>query len=722
MDKNYKQKLSSAEPEPTFQREEDGYDLWLRYRLIEDPVEREGFCRRLKALFFLGKSPTIEAARTELESALTTMIGTQPKTVSGISANGTLVVGTARDLAVAGIAVPIPAGVIKELGPEGFRIITAELDGNSCMLICAQEDIGVLYGIFHLLRLVQTRQCLDDLNVTEFPKIRYRVLNHWDNGGNSSDRPVGRTERVYSDDPRSIFWDADWPPVPLDRYRDYARACASIGLNVSVINNVNANADVLLPENLKRAAAIADILRPYGVRVALCPNYGAPLAPDHEFLYGPGIGILDTTDPDNPDVKAWWQKKIDEIYSLIPDFAGFLIKSGSEGMPGPELYGKEAWRAANLFAELLAPWGGIVMWRTFTWDQTIEDHVQRQYVRFQPMDGMFADNVLLQCKYGPRDFMPREPLHPLFGSMPNTQLSLEVQITQEYLGHDKHLVFLPVYWKEMLDCETFQNGKSEPLCEIIDGSVNENNISQIAGVANISRTRNWTGHDFGQANWYGFGRLAWNHRLDPEEIAEEWVRMTWSHDTDAVQRVVDMMTGSHEAAVNYFSPLGLAHTMQANGHYDPTTGPEWPYPAYEQFYRQYVGAGAHTIGYDRTMASGSGATAQYNSPLREQLENAATCPEKLLIWFHRLPWDHRMKDGKTLWQNLLDRYRSGVDFVESILAGWENLKDRLDPGRHQAVKARLEEQLEHVKRFSSTWIQHFHKLNGHPLSEKRERM
>jgi len=695
--------------------DEDGYNLWLRYPNVTDAALKEVYRTHLKHFCLPGDSDTVKAVRGELGVAVNSMLGVIPEFSSAIEGDGTLVAGTPGALRKMGLELPVAIATVKALGSEGYRITSATIDGRQCILIVAGTDVGVLYGTFHLIRLIQTNSLLKDVDITEIPRIQYRVLNHWDFSGPG--RRSGRTVRVYSENPLSIWWNSEeQPPVPLSRYKDYARACASVGINATILNCVNATPAVFLPKQLKRAQIIADILRPYGIRVGLCPNFGAPLSRKHPVLYGPGIGNLNTSDPGNPEVISWWRHKTDEIYGLIPDFLGYLVKASSEGMPGPEKYGKHAYDGANMFAKLVAPHGGIVMWRTFTWDHSIHsDHVQRQYLRFRPMDGKFHANVVVQTKYGPGDFLPREPVHPLFGTMPNSQMSLELQITQEFTGHDKYLMFWPTYWKEVLDTDTCQTGPGDTVARIIDGGVNDYTITHMAGVANVSRCRNWTGHHFAQANWYGYGRQAWDHRLDPAAIAEEWARMTWTNDNGAVPVLVRMMLQSHPAVVDYSSPMGLAHLMEGrhNGHYEPT--PVAPGRGYQQFLDQYVGAKPKTLGNDRTVATGTGATGNFSPMLRDLYENIDTCPETALLWFHKVGWEQMLPNGKTLWVTITGKFDAGVTAVEEMVQAWQKMEGKIDAKRYNHVKARLDIQLAHAKKFRRVWLVHFHELNGLPL-------
>ena len=469
--------------------------------------------------------------------------------------------------------------------------------------------MGVLYGVFHLLRLMQTRQPLDRLELQERPAIQLRVLNHWDN----LDRSV---ERGYAG--QSIW---DWHKLPdyIDpRYVDYARANASLGINATVLTNVNSNAISLRPDYLAKAAALANVLRPYGIRVLLTVRFAAPIE----------IGGLRTADPADPAVKQWWRAKAAEIYRSIPDFGGFLVKANSEGQPGPQDYGRSHADGANMLADAVAPFGGVVMWRAFVYsNEQPDDRAKQAYSEFKPLDGKFRDNVMVQVKNGPIDFQPREPFHPLFGAMPRTPLVLEVQITKEYLGFATHLAYLGTLYEEVLRADTYARGPGSTVAKVIDGSLHGYAHTGIAGVANIGTDRNWSGSHFDQANWYAFGRLAWNPTSSAEDIARDWVRMTFSNDAMFVARVVEMMMRSRQAVVDYMTPLGLHHLMAEGHHYGPQPWfdggrrADWT-PVY--FHR----ADAQGIGFDRS-ASGSNAVGAVRRTRRCRIRRLAARPAGL---------------------------------------------------------------------------------------------
>ncbi len=647
-------------------RAEDGSRLWLRYEPL--PAQSVGKYRtHLTALVVPGQSATSRAIRSELSAGCAGLLGRPIPETAAADRDGTVLVGTPRNSAIiAGLKLDRR---LRELGPEGFLIRSVKIGSHTATVIASTREVGALYGMFHFLRLVQTLRPIDALNVSDRPRLRLRVLDHWDNLD-------GSIERGYAG--RSLW---DWKALPgtvSPRLRDYARANASLGINGAVLNNVNASAQSLSRDYLIKTAAIADVFRPYGVRVYLSARFSAPI----------DLGKLPTADPLDPQVAAWWKAKADEIYTRIPDFGGFLVKANSEGQPGPLTYKRTYPDGANMLAAALAPHGGVVMWRAFVYDaKPGSDRIGQAYDSLKPFDGRFAPNVLLQVKNGPLDFQPREPFHPLFGAMPRTPLMPELQITQEYLGHENHLAFLAPMWREFLDSDTEANGPGSAVAKVVDGSLTHQTLTGIAGVANTGSDTNWTGHDFAQANWYAFGRLAWNPNLSARQIAGEWVRMTFTQSPPAVNVLTRLMLGSREAAVDDMTPLGLAHQMSEGDHYGPQPWgvpglrPDWNPPYFSH-------ADAVGLGFDRTL-SGSNAVSQYYPPVRDQFADLATCPDAYLLWFHHVPWDHRMHSGRTLWDALCLHYQHGVDWVREAQVSWKSVSDDIDPERRAAVAAKL---------------------------------
>lgn len=645
---------------------ENGYDLWLRYQPLQESARKQDYRTVLKQIYTAGNSATIVAAVAELQTGIKGLLGTSLKPVRQIHTHGTLLLGTPIS---ANAIARLNLSELSGLGKEGYLIKSVQISGKSCTIIAANTDIGVLYGTYRFLSLIQTRQAIGSLSILDHPKIDLRVLNHWDNLN-------GTIERGYAG---SSLWDWQRLPGYLDpRYTDYARANASIGINGTVLNNVNASAQSLTKNYLIKAAALADVFRPYGIKVYLTARFSAPIE----------IGGLKTADPLDPEVIKWWKNKADEIYSYIPDFGGFLVKANSEGQPGPQDYKRSHADGANMIADALAPHHGVVMWRAFVYENIKgEDRAKQAYQEFKKFDGAFKSNVLLQPKNGPIDFQPREPFHPLFGAMPKTQLMLEFQITQEYLGFATQLVYLAPMFQETLSTDTYSKGKGSTIAKIVEGKLEGHELSGIAGVANIGSDINWTGHPFAQANWYAFGRMAWNPDLSPAAIANDWLKMTFTANPAFVEPVKTFMLASREHAVHYMMPLGLNHIMNLGTHYGP--GPWDKIPGWNA--HDYHLADEQGLGVDRT-DRGSNAVSQYFPEVRNQYNDIKTVPPELLLWFHHVPWKYQMPGGKSLWEELVCTYYDGVTAVEKMQDTWAGLQHQIDPLRFSQVKQLLAEQ------------------------------
>lgn len=673
-------------------RAEDGYELWLRYRPVEAQAA-DAYRAATTALLPGGDSATIRAATAELERGLGGLTGRTPEVVSTLQP-GVVLYGTpAASPLISALDLPL-----SDLGDEGYLIRSVRLDGRPATVIAANADIGVLYGAFDLLRRIQTRQPLAGLNVRSAPTVKLRLLNHWDN----LDRTV---ERGYAG--QSIW---DWHKLPDYRpglYTDYARANASIGINGAVLNNVNSNALSLTAPYIAKTAALAEVFRPYGVRVYLSARFSAPME----------IGGLDTADPLDPRVRAWWKAKADEIYAAVPDFGGFLVKANSEGQPGPQDYGRTHADGANMLAEALAPHGGVVMWRAFVYSHDNPDDRHKQAsAEFEPLDGRFLSNVIVQVKNGAIDFQPREPFHPLFGAMPRTPLMMEFQITKEYLGFATHLAYLGPLYEEVLRSDTCRPACGSTVAEIVDGGAFGHTLTGMAGVANIGSDRNWSGSHFDQANWYAFGRMAWNtETARAEPIAQEWARMTFSNDPGFVAPAVEMMMGSREAVVDYMTPLGLGHLMATDHHYGPApwvddlARPEWN-PVY------YHRADGEEIGFDRT-ATGSNAVAQYAPEIAARFSDLSRIDERHLLWFHHLPWDHRMRSGRSLWDELVLRYDRGVADVGEMRRTWASLRPYVDDQRFEDTATFMGIQEKEARWWRDASVTYFQSLSKRPLPE-----
>ena len=578
-----------------------------------------------------------------------------------------------------------------DLKNDGF-IIRDLPEGRTIM---AKTETGAMYGVYALQRLERTGKAEGKLDIREEPSYERRILNHWDNLDNT-------VERGYAG--WSIWhWGEE---IPVERVKEYARLNASIGINGSVLNNVNATPEMLRRDYLERVAGIADIMRPYGIHVYLSVNFSSPAA----------LGGLETSDPLVPEVREWWAEKVAEIYSLIPDFGGFLVKANSEGLPGPQDFGRTHADGANMLADALAPYDGIVMWRAFVYSPKSPDRANQASEEFKPLDGQFKDNVLVQIKNGPVDFQPREPFSPLFGQMPQTQLMPEFQITQEYLGFSNHLVYLVPLFKECLDSDTYSEGEGSTIADITTGKTYPDiyKTTAIAGVANIGRDENWCGHYFAQSSWYGFGRMAWDVNLTSEEIAEEWIMQTFTSEQKFVEPVLDMMMTSRETAVDYMMPLGFHHIFAWTHHYGPEPWCDIPGARADWMPKYYHKADTEGVGFDRTR-TGSGNVDHYHEPLASMYNSLETCPEELLLWFHHVPWNYRMSSGRTFWDEMCHRYDRGVKKVREYQQIWENAKPYVDPKRWEAVREKLEIQESDARWWRDACVQYFGEFSGMPV-------
>ena len=646
---------------------EDGYDLWLRYAPLKGEAldDLREHAPIVPVVIGGAASPTIEAAETELRNGLAQLQGfDRPRLREG------------------SVRVLFDCGDNTGDGMAGFSLRPEIVHSNDPVyVISAQDHLGCLYGSFALLRELSAGKRLSEIALSEAPAMPLRLLNHWDN-------PDGHVERGYAG--RSIF---DWWHLPekLDpRMIDYARANASIGINGAVVNNVNARAFMLEPRYIAKLQRLADAWRPYGIRVYLSARFSAPR----------DIGGLDTADPLDPEVRAWWRAKADEIYASIPDFGGFLVKANSEGQPGPQDYGRTHADGANMLAQAIGE-RGTVIWRAFVYSAEDEtDRAKQAFEEFVPLDGQFADNVIVQVKNGPIDFQPREPFHAMFGAMPDTRLMLELQVTREYLGQATGMVYLAPMWTEVLEAQT---GPAGTVSDVVDPV-------GVAGVANTGSARNWTGGHFDQANWYAFGRLAWDPSLTAGHIAREWVAQTFVREAEPREHIVEMMLGSRETVVNYMTPFGLAHLMATGHHYGPgpwvcdLARPEWN-PCY------YHRADPGGIGFDRT-ASGSDALAQYAPQVAAQWADPATIDERYLLWFHHVPWDRRMESGRTLWEDMVASYDRGEREVLARIEGWGKLAPFIDAERHAAIAADLAIQLEEARWWRDASVSYWQSVNG----------
>tara|TARA_R110002126_G_scaffold72879_1_gene181903 strand:- start:4043 stop:6214 length:2172 start_codon:yes stop_codon:yes gene_type:complete len=675
------------------------YKLWLKYNKIENHDLSQAYSKTTNAVYIANIGDIIKNAKRELSLALPQMLGTQVTYESRITSETTLIIDVFNNLPE-DLKLAVKKN-IENIDKEGFIIQSISRNNTPLTIITSKEEIGLLYGTFRFLREMQMHENISAKTIVDSPKIQLRMLNHWDN----LDRSVERGYAGFS------LWNWQKLPEYIDqRYIDYARANASIGINATVLTNVNANALVLTPMYLEKVEALANVFRSYGIQVYLTARFSAPIE----------IGNLETADPLDKNVQEWWSNKAAEIYKRIPDFGGFLVKANSEGQPGPQNYGRNHVDGANLMATALKPFGGNVIWRAFVYSEHDDtDRAKQAYDEFLPYDGSFKDNVIVQVKNGPIDFQPREPFHPMFGAYKKTPLAIEFQITQEYLGFSTHLVFLPKLFEEILDIDTYQKGTESTIAKIIDGSLYGNKLTTMAGVANIGTDLNWTGHPFAQANWYGFGRLAWDPNLSSGQIADEWIRATYTNDKAFVEPIKKMMLTSREAVVNYMNPLGLHHIFDTGHHYGPGPWvddlgrPDWN-PVY------YHNADKNGIGFDRT-TSGSNALEQYAPFLEKAYSNTNTIPEEYLLWFHHLPWDYKLKNGEILWDGIALKYQEGVDQVDDMIKTWEAAKPFLNEEQFNEVHMLLQIQLKEAKWWRDACLLYFQTFSNLPLPKGVEK-
>jgi alpha-glucuronidase len=678
---------------------ETGYDLWLRYKPVENKILLQSYRKSITTIITNGSSATMKIVNDELMNGLSGLLQIKINNSPAVNRDGSVIAGTPGSstlISQAGID-----GLLQKTGEEGYIIVTKIINGKKCILISGNSDKAVLYGSFHFLRLLQTEQPVQHLNILSVPRIQHRMLNHWDN----LNRTVERGYAGFS------IWNWHTLPGYIDqRYIDYARANASIGINGTVLTNVNADATVLTKPYLEKVKALADVFRPYGIKVYLTARFSAPME----------LGRLKTADPLNAEVQNWWKEKVKEIYSYIPDFGGFLVKANSEGQPGPQDYQRTHADGANMLADAVAPFKGIVIWRAFVYsNENPVDRHKQAYDDFVPLDGKFRANVMVQVKNGAIDFMPREPFHPLFGAMPKTPLMMEFQVTQEYLGQGTNLVFLAPLFKETLESDTYYKEKGSTVAKVIDGSLDDHQLTGMAGVANIGNDINWCGHPFAQANWYALGRLAWDHDLSSRQIADEWLRMSFTNNPAFLQSAAKIMLESRDIVVQYSNPIGLHHIMSTGHHYGPApwvsnlNRPEWN-PVY------YHKADSIGVGFNRT-GTGSNALAQYKPEARKQWENMNTCEEKNLLWFHHVPWNFSMKSGRNLWDELCYQYYTGAERVKQMQTDWNALKPLVDKQRFEQVRQLLDIQHQEAIWWRNACLLYFQTFSKMPIPAQFEK-
>ncbi|MNB98830.1 Xylan alpha-(1-_2)-glucuronosidase [compost metagenome] len=683
---------------------EQGYEAWLSYRT--QPERKDG--NNLNPLMELAgtvyvtgeESAALGPAVKEWKRGIASMLGIEVDEAAS-PAGKALYIGI-FDGCNEGIHRLFGDGVSLAVAPEGFAIRISREEG--CAVIGAHSYAGLLYGVFHLLRLIGTSGTVDSLDEVVNPANEFRMINHWDNFD-------GSIERGYAG--RSFFYGENRFLDNEDRIRDYARLMASVGINAIAINNVNVHYYETLfisQTYLPQVAKIAGIFKEYAIKLYLSVNFASPM---HD-------GELDTADPLDASVREWWRLKAAEIYAAIPDFGGFVVKADSENRPGPFTYGRDHADGANMLAEALEPYGGIIIWRCFVynckqdWRDRKMDRARAAYDHFKPLDGKFKENVILQIKNGPMDFQVREPVSPLFGGLEKTNQIIEFQIAQEYTGQQRHVCYLVPQWKEVLDFCTYAQEEDAPVKRIVDGSLWGSRHGGMAAVTNVGDDLNWTGHLLAQANLYGFGRLAWNPELSSEEIAGEWVRLTFGSDPEVYRIVTGILLDSLGIYESYTAPLGVGWMVNPDHHYGPNVdGYEYsPWGTYH--YADHEG-----IGIDRTLRSGTGYSSQYIGRNAERYESVEECPDELLLFFHHVPYTHRLHSGQTVIQHIYDTHFEGADRAAGLLDSWRSMEGRIEAGLFRQTEARLMEQAEHAKEWRDRINSYFFRKSGIGDSHKR---
>ena len=700
---------SAAPSEDTY----DGSDLWLRYVRVDDRAKLEQYRRFATAIVVdnadrnpvhrqtqdLRMEPgsseklvdtTLQAARDELVRGLGGLLDRQVPVVTGSVPQGAVVVGTRDSSEI--VRRHVSQADLAARGDEGFVIRSVAQGDTRFTIVAGTTEIAALYGTFAFLRRIQTGERITGLDVADSPRVRNRHLNNWEGTRLYAGNNASGTGGLNGENGTIFNFAATGAsagrnlPVILDRYIVVARALASLGINGFEINLVNADNVYLTPQRIAQEAALADALRPYGIKISLAINYTAPTDP----RFAPDTLTNAQLDPYSDAFRGWWNRKARELQASIPDFMGFTVKANSEGQPGPQDFGYDHGDGANGIAAAIRPLGMKVYWRTFVYNADVDnDRLKRAYLEFGPIDDerRFADNVFLQTKNGPLDFQAREPIHPMFGRLESTNQALELQVTQEYTGQSTMLAYLAPMWEEVFKTDTHVTGTDRRLLgDVVDGGAQGHADTAIVGVANLGNADNLTGHHFSQANLFAFGRQAWDWRLGSEDLAEDWVRMTWSNDDHVVGTIVDMMMGSWEALVSYQTPLGMGHQFRSSDHYGPFPSQWFIMDDWSPVY--YNKADSAGLGFDRS-ATGRDFVSQYFPPLERQYGDIASVPENLMMWFHHVPWDHRMRSGRPFWDELVYRYQMGVQYVTWMRDTWASLEGRVDARRFAEVSAKL---------------------------------
>ncbi|MRN53707.1 alpha-glucuronidase family glycosyl hydrolase [Paenibacillus monticola] len=674
-----------------YKSSDSGYNAWLSYPVLPHGSLYDQYVKWCGTVKVTEENETIQAALQEWRQGIESMLDIK---VSSESEGLCIAIGTFQG-GNAVIRSVFAEDTIAKVGSEGFAIRTRAEAG--CIAIGGSTPAGVLHGVFHLLRLIGSLSPIEQLDEVVNPVNGLRMINHWDNVD-------GSVERGYAG--RSFFYENNRIVDDLERIRDYARLMSSAGINAISINNVNVHEWETLfisPAYLPDVSRIAGVFRVYGIRLFLSVNFAGPM---HE-------GELETADPLDPGVRQWWKNKAAEIYEAIPDFGGFVVKADSENRPGPFTYGRDHADGANMLAEALESFGGIVIWRCFVynckqdWRDRKTDRARAAYDHFKPLDGKFNDNVILQIKNGPMDFQVREPVSPLFGALERTNQVIEFQIAQEYTGQQRHVCYLVPQWKEVMEFNTHAKGETSLVKHIVDGSLWGNRYSGIAAVSNVGNNKNWTGHLLAQANLYGFGRLAWNPDLSAEEIASEWISLTFGTDPVVSGTISRILLDSWNIYESYTAPLGVGWMINPEHHYGPNVD------GYE--YSQwgtYHYADHQGIGVDRTVQTGTGYSAQYIGSNAEHYDSLEDCPDELLLFFHHVPYTHVLHSGKTVIQHIYDAHFEGAERAAELLTMWSGLKERLTEDLYVQVEDRLQEQAGHAKEWRDQINSYFYRKSG----------
>lgn len=669
------------------------YKCWLRYAAVTDPAKLQEYrkwCGELVSPAAAGI--VLESAAEELQQGILSMIEMGPQNRPTPSASHYILLGTrGQSKAIDEALPPLSASA------DSYILKSLSLDGRKCLLVAGRSDRGTLYAAFHLLRLMQMGSTLEDLDIQESPVNGLRMINQWDNMD-------GSIERGYAG--QSIFYEDNRMPSDLSRIKDYARLLSSTGINAISINNVNVHHHetlLITQPQLPEVVRVAGVFRKYGIATFLSINFASPMQ----------VGDLPTADPLDEGVRAWWKNAAKEIYRAIPDFGGFLVKADSESRPGPFTYGRNHVDGANMLAEALLPFGGTVIWRCFVyncqqdWRDRSTDRARAAYDHFTPLDGQFHDNVILQIKNGPMDFQVREPVSPLFGALPSTNQVLELQIAQEYTGQARHICYLVPQWKEVLGFDTFARGQGSNLAKVVSGSLFGGELGGIAAVSNIGNDANWTGHVLAQANLYGFGRLSWNPELTSEKIAREWICLTFGTEPKLVEVILNILLNSWQTYENYTAPLGVGWMVNPEHHYGPNVD------GYEYSrWGTYHFADRDGIGVDRTVKSGTGYAAQYHKPHADRYESLDTCPDELLLFFHHVPYTHKLHSGKTVIQHIYDTHFAGAEQAADFLESWLTLEGSMDAQQFENVRGRLQEQVQHALEWRDQINTYFFRKSG----------